>query len=95
MNLSLTKTDKAILGLAIPALGALTIDPLLSLADTAFVARLGTTSKGNMITNKVTIFVKLKPLQSLQRLVRVALASLSSSASDRSCHRASYSALSR
>jgi putative MATE family efflux protein len=36
-------TDKAILGLAIPALGALAIDPLLTLADTAFVARLGTT----------------------------------------------------
>jgi MATE family multidrug resistance protein len=35
-------TDKEILGLAIPALGALAIDPLLTLADTAFVARLGT-----------------------------------------------------
>lgn len=34
--------DRAILGLAIPALGALAIDPLLTLADTAFVARLGT-----------------------------------------------------
>jgi MATE family multidrug resistance protein len=39
----LSKTDKAILGLAIPALGALAIDPLLTLADTAFVAQLGTT----------------------------------------------------
>lgn len=39
---SLTKTDKTILGLAIPALGSLAIDPLLTLADTAFVARLGT-----------------------------------------------------
>lgn len=39
----LTKIDKEILGLAIPALGALAIDPLLTLADTAFVARLGTT----------------------------------------------------
>jgi len=39
---ALTKTDKAILGLAIPALGSLAIDPLLTLADTAFVARLGT-----------------------------------------------------
>lgn len=38
----LTKTDLAILGLAIPALGSLAIDPLLTLADTAFVARLGT-----------------------------------------------------
>jgi MATE family multidrug resistance protein len=35
-------TDREILGLAIPALGALAIDPLLTLADTAFVARLGT-----------------------------------------------------
>lgn len=35
-------TDKEILGLAVPALGALAIDPLLTLADTAFVARLGT-----------------------------------------------------
>jgi len=38
----LNTTDKAILALAIPALGALAIDPLLTLADTAFVARLGT-----------------------------------------------------
>jgi putative MATE family efflux protein len=35
-------TDREILGLAIPALGSLAIDPLLTLADTAFVARLGT-----------------------------------------------------
>lgn len=35
-------TNREILGLAIPALGALAIDPLLTLADTAFVARLGT-----------------------------------------------------
>lgn len=35
--------DREIVGLAIPALGALAIDPLLTLADTAFVARLGTT----------------------------------------------------
>ena len=42
MTTRLTKTDRAILGLAIPALGALAIDPLLTLADTAFVARLGT-----------------------------------------------------
>jgi MATE family, multidrug efflux pump len=38
----LRPTDREILGLAIPALGALAIDPLLTLADTAFVARLGT-----------------------------------------------------
>lgn len=42
MRTRLRPTDKEILGLAIPALGALAIDPLLSLADTAFVARLGT-----------------------------------------------------
>lgn len=33
--------DRSILNLAIPALGALAIDPLLTLVDTAFVARLG------------------------------------------------------
>ncbi|MFZ0627490.1 MAG: MATE family efflux transporter [Acidimicrobiia bacterium] len=33
--------NRAILRLAIPALGTLAIDPLLTLADTAFVARLG------------------------------------------------------
>jgi putative MATE family efflux protein len=38
----LGRTDREILALAIPALGALAIDPLLTLADTAFVARLGT-----------------------------------------------------
>ena len=43
MTLRLSKIDRAILGLAIPALGALAIDPLLTLADTAFVAQLGTT----------------------------------------------------
>ena len=37
------RTDREILALAIPALGALAIDPLLTLVDTAFVARLGTT----------------------------------------------------
>lgn len=42
MTPHINKTDKAILGLAIPALGALAIDPLLTLADTAFVAQLGT-----------------------------------------------------
>lgn len=43
MRARLDSTDKAILALAVPALGALAIDPLLTLADTAFVARLGTT----------------------------------------------------
>jgi MATE family multidrug resistance protein len=33
--------NRAILRLAIPALGALAIDPLLTLVDTAFVARVG------------------------------------------------------
>ncbi len=34
-------SNRAILRLAVPALGALAIDPLLTLTDTAFVARLG------------------------------------------------------
>lgn len=42
MTSRLKVADKRILALAIPALGTLAIDPLLSLADTAFVARLGT-----------------------------------------------------
>lgn len=42
MTSRFSPTDREILGLAIPALGALAIDPLLTLADTAFVARLGT-----------------------------------------------------
>lgn len=42
----LNSTDRAILGLAVPALGSLAIDPLLTLADTAFVARVGTTELG-------------------------------------------------
>ena len=35
--------DRAIFRIAVPALGSLAIDPLLTLTDTAFVARLGTT----------------------------------------------------
>ena len=42
MTSRLRPVDREILGLAIPALGALAIDPLLTLVDTAFVARLGT-----------------------------------------------------
>lgn len=42
MKRRLAPTDRDILALAIPALGALAIDPLLTLVDTAFVARLGT-----------------------------------------------------
>jgi putative MATE family efflux protein len=38
--------DRAIFALAIPALGSLIADPLLSLVDTAFVARLGTEALG-------------------------------------------------
>lgn len=38
----LRSLDRRILALAVPALGTLAADPLLSLADTAFVARLGT-----------------------------------------------------
>ena len=42
MTARLGPADREILGLALPALGALAIDPLLTLADTAFVATLGT-----------------------------------------------------
>ena len=42
MRRRLLPVDREILGLAIPALGALAIDPLLTLTDTVFVARLGT-----------------------------------------------------
>ena len=38
--------DRAILALALPALGALAADPLYSLADTAFIGRLGTPQLG-------------------------------------------------
>lgn len=38
--------DREIGALALPALGSLVADPLLSLVDTAFVARLGTTALG-------------------------------------------------
>ncbi len=38
----LSATDRTILRIAVPALGSLAIDPLLTLTDTAFVARLGT-----------------------------------------------------
>ena len=41
MRSRVDSTDRAILRLAVPALGALAVDPLLTLADTAFVARLG------------------------------------------------------
>lgn len=38
----LSPVDRRILALAVPALGTLAADPLLSLVDTAFVSRLGT-----------------------------------------------------
>lgn len=41
-----TAQDRAILGLAVPALGALAADPLVSLVDTAFVGRLGADALG-------------------------------------------------
>ncbi|MFO7548874.1 MAG: MATE family efflux transporter [Acidimicrobiia bacterium] len=41
MTSRLPPLDRRILGLALPALGALAADPLLSLADTFFVGRLG------------------------------------------------------
>lgn len=40
--------DAQILGLAIPALGVEVIDPLLSVADTAFVGRLGVAELGGL-----------------------------------------------
>jgi putative MATE family efflux protein len=40
------RDDRAILALAVPALGALAADPLYSLADTAFVGNLGTPQLG-------------------------------------------------
>ncbi len=43
--------DKAILALAVPAVGSLAIDPLVSLVDTAFVGRLGTAELGALGIN--------------------------------------------
>ncbi len=43
--------DRQILRLAIPALGALAADPLVSLVDTAFVGRLGSTELGALGVN--------------------------------------------
>ncbi len=44
MTSSRRRHDRRILALGVPALGALAADPLVSLVDTAFVGRLGTTS---------------------------------------------------
>ena len=43
--------DRAILALAVPALGSLAIDPLVSLVDTAFVGHLGTAELGALGIN--------------------------------------------
>ncbi|MDH3399104.1 MAG: MATE family efflux transporter, partial [Acidimicrobiia bacterium] len=43
--------DRRILRLAVPALGALAADPLVSLVDTAFVGRLGATELGALGVN--------------------------------------------
>jgi MATE family multidrug resistance protein len=48
---SSTVYDRRILRLAVPALGALAADPLVSLVDTAFVGRLGTTELGALGVN--------------------------------------------
>ena len=40
--------DHDIIGLALPALGALAADPLVSLIDTAFVGRLGTNALASL-----------------------------------------------
>ena len=40
--------DREIVALALPALGALIADPLLSLVDTAFVGRIGTDALGGL-----------------------------------------------
>ncbi|MBT8198638.1 MAG: MATE family efflux transporter, partial [Acidimicrobiia bacterium] len=41
IGLRRTRYDREILALAIPALGTLAADPLVSLVDTAFVGRIG------------------------------------------------------
>jgi MATE family multidrug resistance protein len=46
-----TAYDRQILRLAVPALGALAADPLVSLVDTAFVGRLGATELGALGVN--------------------------------------------
>ena len=46
-----TSDDRAIFRLALPALGALAIEPLVSIVDTAYVGRLGTTELGALGVN--------------------------------------------
>ena len=50
-----SRLDRNILALAVPALGALAADPVVSLVDTAFVGRLGATDLGALGVN-VAIF---------------------------------------
>jgi len=49
--------DRQILRLAVPALGALAADPLVSLVDTAFVGRLGSTELGALGINAAVFAV--------------------------------------
>ena len=49
--------DRQILRLAVPALGALAADPLVSLVDTAFVGRLGATELGALGVNAAVFAV--------------------------------------
>ena len=49
--------DRQILRLAIPALGALAADPLVSLVDTAFVGRLGSSELGALGINAAVFAV--------------------------------------
>ena len=46
-----SRYDKEIFALALPALGSLAIDPLVSLVDTAFVGRLGAAQLGALGIN--------------------------------------------
>ena len=59
------------------------------------VARLGTRRLGNTIANKITIWVRLKPIAEPADASSRCLASLSSSASAQACHSSWLSARSR
>jgi putative MATE family efflux protein len=54
-RLRLGDTDRAILSISIPALATAAIDPLLTLTDTAFVARLGTTQLAALGVNAAIV----------------------------------------
>lgn len=52
--LSVNHLDRSILRIALPALGALALDPLVALADTAFIGHLGAASLGGVgVSNNV------------------------------------------